>query len=131
MLIDTLFTKTSFSQFSKETTWFFHNFQKKRRNFFTIGLVPDPLTILGKNAGKEWVHAVFCFWVGNKEFVVSCSCKMTGQHWPFCRLKKSSCSWHLRINSQVWRVDYLHHWPGLASAFLLVLNGYPVPKVWH
>jgi len=34
MLMDTLFTKTSFfSQFSKETTRFFHNFQKKRHNF--------------------------------------------------------------------------------------------------
>ena len=37
MLMDTLFTKTSFlSQFSEETTRFFHNFQTKRRNFFTI-----------------------------------------------------------------------------------------------
>jgi len=40
-----------FSQFSNKTTRFFHNFQKKRHDFFTIGLVPDPFTILEK---KRW-----------------------------------------------------------------------------
>ena len=55
--MDTLFTKTSFfSQFAKETMRFFHNFQKKRRDFFTIGLVPDPYTILEKN---RWPRTMF------------------------------------------------------------------------
>jgi len=48
MLMDTLHKNIFFSQFSKETTQFFHNFQKKRSHFFTIGLVPDPFTILEK-----------------------------------------------------------------------------------
>jgi len=42
-----------FSQFSKELTRFFHNFQKKRRDFFTIGLVPGPFTILEKKWKKK------------------------------------------------------------------------------
>jgi len=36
---------------------------------------------------------------------------------------------HLRVNSQVGRVDFLHHLPGRASAFLPVRNGNPVKKV--
>jgi len=42
------FSQKHFSQFSNKTTRFFHNFQKKRHDFFTIGLVPDPFTILEK-----------------------------------------------------------------------------------
>jgi len=37
--------------------------------------------------GKKWVHVVFCFWVGNKEFIVSCCCFKKDdcdRHWPVC-----------------------------------------------
>ena len=52
-----------FSQFSNKTTRFFHNFQKKRHDFFTIGLVPDPFTILEKK--RWWVQwQVMGYWSG-------------------------------------------------------------------
>jgi len=59
--MDTLFAKTSFftifkknneifSQFSKETTQFFHNFQKKRRNFSQLVWYRTPSQFWEKNA---------------------------------------------------------------------------------
>jgi len=52
MLMDTLFTKTSFfSQFSKETMRFFHNFQKKRHNFSQL----------------VWYRTLSQFWKKNAE----------------------------------------------------------------
>jgi len=54
MLMDTLFTKTSFfSQFSKETMRFFHNFQKKRHNFSQL----------------VWYRTLSQFWKKNAAFI--------------------------------------------------------------
>ena len=56
MLMNTLFTKTSFfSQFSKEMTRFFHNFQKKRHNFSQL----------------VWYRTLSQFWKKNAEFWTS------------------------------------------------------------
>jgi len=67
--MDTLFAKTSFftifkrnneifSQFSKEMMQFFSQFSKETTQFFTIGLVPDPFTILEKKTADRPIDSL-------------------------------------------------------------------------